>query len=105
MAVLFGRFDSHRRRREAALADFFHFQLNRQAQGGNALTDRLSVDAGINQCSQRHVAANTAKTVKMSHAHQSGSPSLVILRLGSREGREFTRSSPTLICLHKRIKM
>ena len=65
--VFFGRLDADLRRREAALADLLDFERDRQAERGEAGADRVGVDAGVDEGAERHVAADAAETVEMSH--------------------------------------
>ena len=55
--------------REAALADLFDLQRDRQAQRGDAGADRLQRHPRVEQRRHRHVAADAAETVEMRHTH------------------------------------
>jgi hypothetical protein len=74
MALFLGRFDVDRCGGETAFTDLFDIQADWQPERVHSTADCLKVDACINQGGQRHVAANAAETVKVSHAHGSGSP-------------------------------
>ncbi len=55
--------------REASLAHLFEGDADRQAERGDAVTDRLAGNAGIHEGTERHVAADAAKTVEMGYLH------------------------------------
>ncbi len=74
--VFLGRFDVDVGCRDATLLDALDFELDRQAERGDAAADRLGVHAGVEQGSQGHVAADAAETVEVGHAHGSGLHSL-----------------------------
>ena len=76
MGVLFLRLYAHRSRGKPALADLLNLQPHRQPQGRDTARDGAGVHAGIDQRAQRHIAADAAKAVEVSHAHVCLSPSL-----------------------------
>src|SRR6266436_963853 len=69
MALFFMDYDAHRSGGKAAFANLFDFHADWQIQGSERLLNHAGVDAGIDQSAQRHVAADAAEAVKMSHFH------------------------------------
>ena len=74
VAVLIGNLDVNGSRNKSALAHFFRFELNRQSQRVQTLTNGLNIHAGVKKSCQRHVSTDAAEAIEVNRMH-GGFPS------------------------------
>ena len=53
------------------IRDFFNLDFDRESERGNAVTNRLGIDSGVDERAQGHIAADAAEAIKMSYPHES----------------------------------